>query len=535
MTKRIKLYTLTALLIVGSCAEIFASSDVKLVVNIVVSGMRSVDMQRYQENFGSNGLRKLYDQGVRYDNCQYSYQQTTTPVSLATLSTGSQPSTHGIVGHKWYDYVTNEPVKLSIDYAVRNLEYTLPFGGYSAHNMLAPTISETLLGDSPESKAVTVALDPSSAILLSGKSGEPFWFDEYTCSWATSDTYMDKLPSWAINYNKSEADISLTALNWVMSQSADQYINSRYSGESKNYQLKSAVKIGKSDDRATRHEKYHSQIISTPIGNDAVAAFAKLAIESLELGLDDNVDIINICFDASRYVVESYGPDSIEAEDMYYKLDQNIADIIQYIDQNMYSENVVYVLSSDHGTSPAVDQSVNRFNYRQFEVILNGFLSVRYGNDSWVLGCENGAVYLNHNAIYQRDINLAEMQQDVATFALQVQGVSHAMTSTALSSTYFGSGYAQKIQTGFYPRRSGDVVLSLMPHWIERDQALVSQSGSMYNYDRMVPLIIYNTQTPAQVISRSVDAVDIAPTLAKIMRIAKPAASEGDPLMEMFE
>ncbi|MFI3264826.1 MAG: alkaline phosphatase family protein [Rikenellaceae bacterium] len=534
MIKKITLYFATIVVAISSSyAQPVDPNKPRLVVNIVVSGMRSVDIERYQTNFGTGGFSLLYNQGLRYDNCQYSYQQTLTPVSLTTLATGAQPSTHGVVGYKWFDYVTNESIDLITDFKAKNLESSLLDGGYSSQNLFVPTVSDALLIDSPQSKSVTVALDPVSAITLNGQRGEPFWFDELTCSWSSSDAYLDMFPSWVSEYNQTESVIGLTALKWIMAYHSDLYINSRFSEYSKGYLLGNAVKIDRNDDRRTRNTKYYKQISSTPIGNNIVSSFAQLAIAAYGLGTDDNVDVLNICFDASRNIVEKYGPESIEAEDMYYKLDRTISDLIAFVNTMVDKNRVVYILTSDHGTSPSVSVDTSRFNSRQFEVILNGFLSVRYGNDNWVLGCQNGAVYLNHNAIYKNNISLAEVQNETATFALQLQGVSHAITSTALSSSYFGNGYAQKVQSGFYARRSGDVILNLMPNWIEQDVSRLSQSGSMYNYDRAVPLIFYGQGIPKQIVTRQVDAISIAPTLSEIMGITEPAASEGRPLDEI--
>ena len=47
------------------------------------------------------------------------------------------------------------------------------------------------------------------------------------------------------------------------------------------------------------------------------------------------------------------------------------------------------------------------------------------------------------------------------------------------------------MQNSFYPRRSGDVIINLMPGWIEEHDHKRSSSGSMYGYDTRVPLIFY--------------------------------------------
>ena len=75
----------------------------RLVVNIVVGSMRAEDLSRYADNYGEGGLRRLIDGGTVFADSRYDYQQTTTPVSLATLSTGAMPSTHGVIGSRWRD------------------------------------------------------------------------------------------------------------------------------------------------------------------------------------------------------------------------------------------------------------------------------------------------------------------------------------------------------------------------------------------------------------------------------------------------
>ena len=74
--------------------------------------MRAEDLGRYAGNYGEGGLRRLLDGGTVFTDSRYDYQQTTTPVSLATLTTGAMPSTHGVIGARWRDYVENDAVEL---------------------------------------------------------------------------------------------------------------------------------------------------------------------------------------------------------------------------------------------------------------------------------------------------------------------------------------------------------------------------------------------------------------------------------------
>lgn len=158
---------------------------------------------------------------------------------------------------------------------------------------------------------------------------------------------------------------------------------------------------------------------------------------------------------------------------------------------------------------------------------MNGFLSAQYEPGEWVLGYRDRQLYLNRELIYKYGFDLAEVQTRAAAFALQFRGVSGALTSTDMQSGYFGKGYGEKMQNGFYPKRSGDVTINLMPGWIEQRTGIVSLSGSLYEYDTHVPMMLLGGYVPAATVERDVTVSSLAPTLAHIMRITVPNAATG--------
>ena len=496
----------------------------RLIVNIVVGSMRAEDLDRYADNFGEGGFRRLTDGGTRYTDSRYDCLQTTTPVSLATLATGAMPSTHGVIGHRWIDYTSNTPVVL-----------TEGRYGPGPEQLIAPTLCETLLRQAPGSRVVTVAADAESAVVTSGRDGECYWLDEH-CAWATSLAYAPLLPEWISRHNRERYNLSYVETEWRTLFDRSRYRNTRHwdialTGRSKRDKEEPA-------DGRIRPASDLDRMRYTPAGNTAVLGFAKQAIAQSGLGADATPDLLNICLDASRRIVEAYGPESIEAEDMYYRLDRDLADFLTFLFAQVRNGEVLVVLTSDHGTSASYDcgeQPAERFNARQFEVIVNSFLNARYGTGQWVVAYEDKCLWLNHNLIYERGLDLADVQNEVAIFAMQFGGVSHALAATAMRTSYFGSGYARKMQNSFYPRRSGDVILNFMPGWIEERERCVSSSGSMYGYDTRVPLIFYGTGVGPQRIGRRVEMTAVAPTLARAAGIAEPAASEGEILKEIVD
>jgi hypothetical protein len=172
-----------------------------------------------------------------------------------------------------------------------------------------------------------------------------------------------------------------------------------------------------------------------------------------------------------------------------------------------------------------------RFNTRQFEVIMNAFLSARYGQDNWVIGYVDGSLYLDHDVIYRHKKSLVDVQNEVASFALQFRGVANAVTATAMRSAQFSQGALSLLQQGYHPRRSGDVLILLEPERIELDSSRVAMSGSTYSYDRHVPLFMVGGDLKPSCVVQRVSTEQIAPTIAAIVGIERPQCSDAENLM----
>ena len=192
----------------------------------------------------------------------------------------------------------------------------------------------------------------------------------------------------------------------------------------------------------------YRRLRETPFGNTLLTDFAIEAIDRDSLGADDIPDLMIIDFGAQKYISEYYGVESTELEDAYYKLDRDIARILSHLDTAVGRDNYAVVFTSDHGISDNVRAEGGRynsgtFNAIQFRVLINSFLSARLGEGVWVSEYRNRQVYLNRRLIYERKLSLPEIQNDVATFAIQFGGVAQAVTATTLATNYYGRGIAR--------------------------------------------------------------------------------------------
>jgi len=95
--------------------------------------------------------------------------------------------------------------------------------------------------------------------------------------------------------------------------------------------------------------------------------------------------------------------------------------------------------------------------------------------------------------------------------------------------------WLRRFQNSFHAVRSGDLMLAYEPNAVEEYGAGRGISyGSLYNYDVQTPLLFYGSQFHARTVERPVEPIDIAPTLARAIRVAAPSSSTGRVLGDVF-
>lgn len=534
MLKRTTIWAILALIITLNLPLRVTAHAPQLVVNIIVGSLRSSDLGRYSENFCEGGFRRLMDGGVYFTEAYIDYAICSTAAGIATLTTGAQPSSHGVVGPVWWNYVDSSRVSLISDSKARPIEFSIGAESCSPHRLVAPTIGDMLVAANPESKNITIAIDALSAVVATGQRGIAYWAESNKTHWTTSSAYTESIPQWVCNYNQLGFNDIYRMERWTPIYYAKIYKNEEVAViediKDKSTQLLSDIDLTIADSKIG-HMRY------TPAGNSMVLEFARSLIAQERLTSNDTPDLLNIILDTPRYIATTYGPESMEYEDMLYRLDKKLEEFLTYLYAQVDDPSeVVVVLSSPHGTSPSYNpigcKAQERFNVRQVEVLVNAFLGARYGSDNYILGFANNAIYLNHSLILDKRLSLETIREEVATFMLQLRGVASALSASSLRNTSFAEGRSRLLQQSFYATRSGDVIVDLQPGWTIENSDTRSAADAGYNYDREVPVIIYGGLVPS-VVLRPMSIVEVAPTVTKLLGIERPWASTARPVAEV--
>src|SRR4029078_1988805 len=97
--------------------------------------------------------------------------------------------------------------------------------------------------------------------------------------------------------------------------------------------------------------KNYGTLPVTPFGNSLTAEFAKAAIAGEKLGDDSITDFLAVSFSPPDYIGHTFGPNSIEEEDCYLRLDKELGGLLDYLDSKVGKDQYTVFLSADHGVA----------------------------------------------------------------------------------------------------------------------------------------------------------------------------------------
>lgn len=534
------------------------TSKPKLVVGIVVDQMRFDYLYKYQEKYSDGGFKRLLNEGYNFKNAHFNYIPTVTAAGHASIYTGTTPSNHGVVGNSWFDRYADKEVTNVSDSTVAIVgSMKSNDNGVSPSRILTTTISDQLrLAYNFQSKVISVSFKDRGAILPGGHTANAaYWQDWQTSNgyFVSSTYYMNEVPQWVSEFNNSGKASKYLDYIWNPLYPIDQY--TECSEDDNKYERT----FGGKDTPTFPYDfnqlrkvyaasgSEYRMLWMSPTGNNLLTDFAMEAIKQEELGKDDIPDLINISYSVPDAVGHSYGPQSIEVADIYVRLDRDIEKLMNFLDEEVGKDQYILFLTADHGVVPVISfledhklpAGIGKITL--YEDALRKFLNNKYGEKEWIQNFDGNNIYLNRVVIAEAKLPLSEVQHEVADFMMGQPGISQALSAHLLTYNEYNKGIRAKLQNGFHPDRSGDVLLALDPGYYPsgNPNARISNfkgtgHGSGYNYDTHVPILWKGTNIPQGSSVRRVNTTDIASTLAMMLNIQLPSGNTGQPLKELF-
>jgi len=295
-------------------------------------------------------------------------------------------------------YVTDNP---SIQTIGSN---SVKAGKMSPRNMLSSMIGDELrLYSNMKSKVISVSLKDRSAILPGGHlSNGSYWFDSESGNFITSTFYTKKLPQWVIEFNARRLADKYLSQPWNTLLPIEQYTESAEDDNPYEGLYKGETKPVFPHNLPSMFTKTDYEVIrSTPFGSTIVKDVALAALKAENLGKGAQTDLLAISFSSTDYIGHKMGPQSIELEDTYLRLDRDLAEILTYLEKTYGKDNFLLFLTADHAAAyvPAelMDLKMNAgyFSFKIFSDSLKRDLKKIYNDTNLVLGIMNNQIYLN--------------------------------------------------------------------------------------------------------------------------------------------
>jgi predicted AlkP superfamily pyrophosphatase or phosphodiesterase len=512
----------------------------KLMIGLVVDQMRWDFLYRYPEKYGKDGFNRILSNGFSCEQTYIHHSPTITAPGHASIFTGSVPGIHGIAGNNWYDCQSKKDVYCVYDSTVQTIGSATKAGWMSPRNLKTTTICDELrLATNFKSKTIGIALKDRGAILPAGHTANAaFWFDGGTGKWVSSSYYMTDLPPWVHQYNEEKNAIRYVENNWNTLLPISQYHESHeddaefeatLTGEQKPVFIHQLNETAKTNYGIIRY---------TPFGNTLTFDLAQRAIQQEKLGKGNHTDFITISLSSPDYIGHQFGPNSIEIEDNYIRLDKDIAAFLTFLDKEIGKDNYLLFLTADHGAAH-VPAFMNRNKLPAGIVAIdsliagvNTFIKNEMGITQAVITEANHQLYLNKDNIptASKEIIKKKIQQWLENKA----GISRVIDLDNMDNHLLPQLFREKIVNGWYPGRSGDMFIMYEPGWFDGFNKGTTHSV-LYPYDTHIPLLFYGKGIRKGKSFREIHMADIAPTVAALLNIQTPNGTIGKVITEIFK
>lgn len=533
------LLALLAALFAAGCALIETAPPPrpKLVVFLVVDGLPQRQVADYRDQLAPDGLRRFLDRGAWFADAHYGHAFTVTGAGHAVMLTGAYPNRTGIIGNDWRDRASGEAVYCTGDATHTYLENkTPPLAGTSPRNLQVETVGDVLRRAHPAAKVIGISGKDRGAILPAGKTGTAYMYMSGSGSFATSTYYMKEHPAWVKAFNSAKPADRYFKARWTPLLAESAYAKSLPDDQPwYNPGGKLPKVLGEGSENPG--PGFYASLLPSPYGDQLTLDFARAAIAGEGLGMDNVTDILAVSLSGHDYINHAWGPESRLSHDHLLHLDRMLEAFLRDLDRIVGADNYLAVLTADHGFMPAPEYSktlgrdAGRVNLPQLMARLNEGLAAKFGAGRWARLWSASGVILDGTLIAKGGADRRAIEAETRRLLLAEPGVAAAFTRDDILGTKqpANTPFLAQVRKTWHRDLSSDVQVVLKPYWLaESRRTYASTHGSAHAYDTNVPILFWGPRwLGAGRVDGRVEVADIAPTLAQLLAINPPAASEG--------
>ncbi len=512
----------------------------KLVIMLVFDQFRGDYLDRYRADFkAKNGWNLFLKQGAHFTDCYYDYANLITAAGHSTIGTGAYTDGHGIGLNEWW-----EPGADGKQHQVSSVEdsrYTLvgaPRGvpvspGASPKNETASTLGDELVAATQgQARVYGVSFKDRAAILTSGHTQKAaFWIDHDTGMWMTSTYWLKTMPAWARAFNDGKRQAQA--------------------------RKEAGIPEG----------SFYEKVGRTPASVSYQLDFAKALIQNEHLGANPAgvTDLLTLSISSTDILGHAMGPDSPEERAMIGAADTQLDSFFSWLDSTVGLKNVLVTFTGDHGVAPSIQTAqsyglpARSLNGADLQGAVEKTLQQRFKPTrtvKYVLGYDQPWIQIDPVPFIAQGISEADAENAtrdaMQQYLLGMAGAEASAPSTGqrqpdpvraqfistLTEMRTGAlpdtDYGRREMHSYTPRMGWAVHFNLGAYQYG-GYATGATHYSANSYDRHVPLNMFGAGVQPGTYHGVVAPVDIAATLASMLRINLPSAAVGRVLTEALK
>lgn len=472
----------------------------RLVVLVVVDGLRGDLLDRYAPLFGPDGFERLKRDGAWLADAHLPYATTTAGPGHASFATGVPPSVHGVVADEWYERSSGRRVSCT------------------ANQLLVPTVADRLReGTGGRGRVVCVGQNETITLHAGQSADGCYTFDPGTRQFRTAGRLM----AWAEEFNRDSPADRWAGRAW--DRLAPQPLYDTLAGPGAAFP-RALPKL--------QEGGYAAELLATPFANDLAWELAKRAVDTDQLGRGPAPDLLVLGLSATGEAGRRWGPDSHEFADHLARADRLLADLQAHLTAAVGPDRFTLVVAGTHGIAPLPEVAKGRFpaaGRLTPEVLtrLGSALDDVYGKATgpWVERVTFPWLDLNRQTLAGLRLS-PDQSAGLTAYAAQWcgnrPGVATAFGRETLAGPPLADPVGRAVQLSFHPERSGDVCLVPRPYTVPVPTG--TSSGSPHPYDTHVAVLAVGAGVTPGVRRERTNALDVTAMVCRPLGIEPPYA-----------
>jgi len=497
----------------------------KLLVVITVDQLRPDYLDRYRTQL-NGGLAMLVKQGADFTEAYQDHAVTETAPGHSTILSGRWPAHTGIIRNTAGVQDSAAPL------------IGIAGPGASPARFRGTELFDWLQAAEPKARALSVSRKDRGAILPIGRARQQvYWYQ--SGFFTTSRYYADSLPLWVREFNGRRIPFRAAASGWTLLLPERAYPEP----DSEPYEN------GGRDVTFPHLLPADSTVAAVafagiPAMDSLTLAFALEGVRALGLGGRGATDLLAVSLSTTDAVGHAYGPDSREIHDQVLRLDRYLGWFLQQLFVRYGKENVLVVLTADHGVTPFPERSRALGHPGAVRVVpdsildgVNAALDERVGGAAW-LQFETGLLVLADRAkLAAQGVDVDSVLAGVAVRLRALPGVARVDRPADLARRDTTDAVVRRWVHQVPPDAGVELVVTLKPYavWGYANGPAIAMHGQPSDLDAHVPLLLFGRGVKRGAYDGRVNTVDIAPTLARLLDLTPAEPLDGRVLAEALD